>query len=173
MKENICYTERITSKWTEALFIGLTLLLDGLFVWRVITRSLDTLSYIFAGLSLVFLFYVINYRVLTIRLTQQALELKFGIFTWTEPYENIAGCALDKIPWLMWYGGAGIHFMLIHKRYRASFNFLEYPRVVVALKKKSGPVRDISFTTRHPEKVQQLLQHFTSSQEPPGLQFSA
>mgnify|MGYP000900013350 CR=1 FL=1 len=31
------------------------------------------------------------------------------------------------------YGGAGIHFMSIRGRYRASFNFLEYPRVVIAL----------------------------------------
>jgi len=61
----------------------------------------------------------------------------------------------------MQYGGAGIHFMFINKRYRASFNFLEYPRIVVALKKKSGPVCDLSFTTRHPEKVLQLLQLVT------------
>ena len=53
--------------------------------------------------------------------------------------------------------------MLIDKRYRASFNFLEYPRIVVVLKKKRGLVCDLSFTTRHPEKVQQLLRHFTPS----------
>jgi len=162
MEENICYTETISSKRTEALFIALTLLFGGLFLFWVTINSLNILTFVIAGLSLVFLFYVINYRVLTIRLTRQALELKFGIFTWTEPYDNIVGCAIDKILWLMWYGGAGIHFMFINKRYRASFNFLEYPRVVVALKKKSGPVCDLSFSTRNPEKVQHILQQLIS-----------
>lgn len=32
------------------------------------------------------------------------------------------------------------------------FNFLEYPRVVLELSKKMGPVRDVAFTTRQPEK---------------------
>jgi hypothetical protein len=50
-------------------------------------------------------------------------------------------------------GGAGILFMFVRKRYRASFNFLEYPRVVIALRKKAGPVQDISFSTRRPEDV--------------------
>ncbi|MFZ2095565.1 MAG: hypothetical protein WAV05_02895 [Anaerolineales bacterium] len=48
--------------------------------------------------------------------------------------------------------------MMIRKRYRASFNFLEYPRVVIALKRKVGPVQDISFTTRRPDDVIQQLQ---------------
>jgi len=54
--------------------------------------------------------------------------------------DNVEGCCLDDIPMLMRMGGAGIHFMLIRKRYRASFNFLEHPRVVIAFKKKEGLV---------------------------------
>ncbi len=46
--------------------------------------------------------------------------------------------------------------MNVRQRYRASVNFLEYPRIVIAFKKKVGPVRDISFSTRHPDEV---LQH--------------
>jgi hypothetical protein len=60
-------------------------------------------------------------------------------------------------------GGAGIHFMVIENRYRASFNFLEYPRVVIALKRKKGPVRDISFSTRHPEELLQRLRDSVSA----------
>jgi hypothetical protein len=58
----------------------------------------------------------------------------------------------------MKYGGAGIHFMLIHKRYRVSFNFLEHPRVVIALKRKAGWVRDVSFSTCQPNELIQLIQ---------------
>jgi hypothetical protein len=104
------------------------------------------------------LFYVLNYRTLNIRLTDKSLKLTFGIFSWTVPLDNIKACGLDEIPALMRLGGAGIHFMSIRGRYRASFNFLEYPRVVVALKRKAGPVRDISFTTRRPDEVLRLLE---------------
>src|SRR5574338_900604 len=115
MEEDICYTETVSSKWTEALFIALTLLFGGLFAWRITTRNLDILAYILCGMCLVFLFYIINYRILTIRLTRQALELKFGVFTWAEPFDNIAAWSIDKIAWPMRYGGAGIHFMSINK----------------------------------------------------------
>jgi hypothetical protein len=81
MEENIYYTENVSSKRTEALFIALTLLSGTLLIWQASTLVMDLLVYIFSGLFLVFLFYSINYRILTIRLTQQALQLKFGIFT--------------------------------------------------------------------------------------------
>jgi hypothetical protein len=68
---------------------------------------------------------------------------------------------------LMRYGGAGIHFMLIRKRYRASFNFLEHPRVVITLRRRAGFVRDISFSTRRPDDVIQLLQNVVSARSAP------
>ena len=63
----------------------------------------------------------------------------------------------------MKYGGAGIHFMMIGKRYRASFNFLEYSRVVIALKNKVGLVQDISFSTRQPEEILKLVREAISA----------
>jgi hypothetical protein len=38
------------------------------------------------------------------------------------------------------------------------FNFLEYPRVVLALKQRKGLVRDIAFSTRRPQEVMRLIQ---------------
>jgi hypothetical protein len=97
-----------------------------------------------------------------IYLTSKSLTLKFGIFTWVVPLDNVEECRIDEIPLWMSMGGAGIHFMLIRKRYRASFNFLEYPRLVIAFKRKVGPVRDISFTTRRPDDVIRLIQEAVS-----------
>jgi hypothetical protein len=53
--------------------------------------------------------------------------------------------------------------MFIRKRYRASFNFLEFPRVVIAFKRKVGPVRDISFSTRHPDELLRIIQDVVSA----------
>jgi hypothetical protein len=152
------YIERIYSNKTEALFLFFTLLCFLLMLWRLNNVHFDWLAFIFACFFIFFLFYSINYRMLLIHLTPHFVKLTFGLFTWTIPVDNIQQCRLDEIPLLMKMGGAGIHFMMIRKRYRASFNFLEFPRVVLAFKKKMGPVQDISFSTQKPDQVISLVQ---------------
>jgi hypothetical protein len=163
MTDNLIYEEKVTSIWTEALFAGFTILFLVLLIWQISTGSPDFLSAAFFLLFIFFFFYAVNYRTLIIRLTPDSLMLIFGIFTWTVPLDNIAECRHDDLPVFMKYGGAGIHFMWIRKRYRASFNFLEHPRVVIEFKRKAGIVRDISFSTRYPNEVIRLLQSGTSS----------
>jgi hypothetical protein len=70
--------------------------------------------------------------------------------------DNIEGCRQDETP--LWrIGGAGLHFSPIQGRYRAMFNFLEYPRVVIALKIRKGLVRDVAFSTQYPDIVIQFV----------------
>lgn len=146
------YSERISSDRTEALFLLLTLLSLLLTIWRLYTASFDTLAMIFLFLCVFFMFYSLNYRTLNIRLSADHLELKFGLFTWVVALDNVEDCFLDDTS--LWrIGGAGIHFSPIHGRYRAMFNFLEYPRVVIALKRKLGLVRDIAFSTQRPDEL--------------------
>ncbi len=158
MTDKLLYNERVSSNRTEALFLALTGLFFLLLIWRVQAGSIDVLAAVFFCLFSFFLFDSMNYRTLIIRLTSESLKLTFGIFTWKVRLDNIEDCSLDEIPRLMKYGGAGIHFMNVRRRYRASFNFLEYPRVVIAFKRKEGLVRDISFSTRRPDEVIQLIQ---------------
>ena len=158
MTQDTIYSEHIQSNKTKALFVLLAILFLSLFIWHVIAKEYNAWRIVRISFSIVFLFYVINFRTLIIHLTSTTLTLSFGIFSWNLPIENIEECQLDDdIPSLMKYGGAGIHFMLVHKRYRASFNFLEYPRVVVALKNRQGLVRDVSFSTQRPEEVIRLI----------------
>jgi Ca2+/Na+ antiporter len=165
MTDNFIYDERVSSNRTELLFLALMALFASLSIWRVNVGGLDVLAIIFLCLFGMFLFYSLNYRTLVIRLTSESLTLTFGIFTWKVPLDNVEDCRLDAIPLLMRMGGAGIHFMSIRRRYRASFNFLEYPRVVIAFKKKIGPVRDISFSTRQPDDVVRLVREVVSARE--------
>ena len=146
------YNERISSNRTEALFLVLTLLSLLLSIWRLNAAGLDMIAMIFLFLCAFFMFYSLNYRTLRIRLTTEHLELKFGLFTWVVALENVEHCFLDDTS--LWrIGGAGIHFSPIHGRYRAMFNFLEYPRVVIALKRRMGLVREIAFSTQRPDEV--------------------
>jgi hypothetical protein len=115
---------------------------------------------IWSALLSAFLVYLVfcalNYRVLRITSTDEVLTLQFGLITWRIALSNVAGCTLDDTS--LWrIGGAGLHFSPIHGRYRAMFNFLEYPRLLLTLHSKKGPVREVAFSTRHPEHLQSLI----------------
>jgi hypothetical protein len=158
MNDKALYEERITSNKTEALFILLTLLPTLIYIWSIKAGRKGKLTTFSLFLSILFFFYSWNYRTLVIRLTSRYLRLTFGLSSWNASLSNVKDCRLDEIPTLMRMGGAGIHFMMIRNRYRASFNFLEYPRVVIGLKNKVGPIQDISFSTRQPDRVIHLIQ---------------
>ena len=163
MTGSILYQETVSSTKTQALFWGLTALFALLFVWRLTSYGLALLTIILLLLALLFLFYSLNYRILVIHITSEALRLHFGIFTWTIPMNNVQGIALDdRLPVVAKYGGAGVHFMFVGGRYRASLNFLEFPRVVVALR-QSRVVRDVSFSTKHPHEVVRRLNGLVSA----------
>jgi hypothetical protein len=152
MPENLLYEERLTSGRTQALFLGLAALCGGLSACRARAGRRGRRAAVALGVGAAFFgFYALNYRTLGIQLTPSTLKLTFGLFCWRVPLDNVASCGLDDLPPLLRYGGAGLHFMFVRQRYRASFNFLEYPRLVIALCRPIGPVRDISFSTRQPE----------------------
>jgi hypothetical protein len=153
---NILFHERVSSIRTLLLFVLLALLFGWLFVLNFFYTAHQGWGIAFGCFSLFFLFYVFNYRVLFIQVSEDELTLKFGLFTWHISLDNIETCFIDETS--LWrIGGAGIHFTPLGGRYRAMFNFLEYPRVVVCLKEKKGPVRDIAFSTTRPDEVMGLL----------------
>jgi len=151
------YNETVSSSKTHALFIVLTMVFLALFAWCWSYIGWSGWTITFLCISAFFLFYVFNYRTLKTRITSETLQLTFGIFTWKIPISNIKNCYLDEDT--IWrFGGAGIHFMFIKGKYRAFWNFLEYPRVVIILKKNKGPVQEVAFTTQQPEHVMELIQ---------------
>ena len=156
--DDLIYKERVSSNKTEALFLALALAFSLSSIWRIVMGSLDIFTMVLIAFFFLFCFYSVNYRTLVIRLSKTKLLLTFGIFTWIIPVDNIKSYYLDDLPAIMKYGGAGIHFMTIRNRYRASFNFLEYPRVVIQLKRKQGLVKDISFSTKRPNDILRYIQ---------------
>jgi hypothetical protein len=151
------YEEKVSSSITTALFAVLTLLFLVLTIWRWMAAGLGVLAIVFLCLSALFLFYVINYRVLVIRVTKTDLILKFGILSWKLPLEDLGACRLDDAPGWIRYGGAGIHFALVGGQYRAFYNFLEYDRLLIDFKRKRGLVDAVVFSTKQPETIMNLL----------------
>ena len=161
------YTEDLSSPRTEALFVGLTLLGAALAAWRGTVGGFDWLTLTLAGLAVFFGFYALNFRTLRIRLTPDVLQLTFGVFTWRVPIGNIEACRVDDVS--LWrIGGAGIHFSPIQGRYRAMFNFLEFPRLVVMLRQGQGPVRAVAFSTRRVDELRQRVLALVSPAGAPG-----
>ena len=163
MTNELLFHERVSSPRTTWFLAALALLSGLLGAGRIQAAGVDAWAIAGLGFSAFFWFYVLNYRILDIRLTPEALTLTFGLFHWVVPVDNVDTVRPDQLPWLLWYGGAGIHFMTAHQRYRVSYNFLEYPRVVIGLKRKAGLVRDVSFSTRQPGEVIRCLQAATGT----------
>lgn len=156
MPDDLIYEERISSARTEGVFVSLVILCLALLVWRVIGSGFDVIAAVFLFLMVLFFFYALNYRVLVIRITTDGLRLRFGLFGWTVPWHTVAGVCTDQTS--LWrLGGAGIHFSIINGRYRALLNFLEYPRVVIELREKRGPVRDVAFSTQRPDEILRII----------------
>jgi hypothetical protein len=151
------YHERVTSARTQLVFVTLSILFLLLSIWRGLAAGPDLAAGVLFSLFMFFLFYSLNFRILDIRLTSKSIRLRFGLFTWTVAMDNIDEVRLDEISGLLKFGGAGIHFMFVDGRSRASFNFLEHLRVLISLKNKAGPVRELSFSTRRPQEVLQRL----------------
>ena len=148
----VVYEERVSSSRTEALFVALTLVFLALSVIRGSRSGFGYLAVLFVLLSCFFLFYAVNYRTLIVRMTHDAVALRFGVFSWTVPWDTVQRWYPDDTS--MWrVGGAGIHFTMIRRRYRVFFNFLEHPRVVLELSKARCLVQDVVFSTRRPTEV--------------------
>lgn len=151
------YQEKIQSSLTTLLFTFLMLVSSALFAWRVMIVGFRAFPIICLVLALFFFLYVLNYRTLRIMITEEEVLLKFGLIRWRTKLENIQACKVDDSPNLIKYGGAGVHFAFVKGEYRAFFNFLEHPRILITFHQKQGLVQGVVFTTRQPEQVLEII----------------
>ena len=151
------YFEELGSTKTSLLFQGLMILFLGLFAWRVEAVGFRIGPVIFLFLAILFTFYVLNYRTLKIRIDAEMIHLMFGLVRWRTRLDNVAMCGLDDSSILIKYGGAGVHFAFTNGKYRAFYNFLDGPRVLVSFRQKQGWVQELVFSTRNPDQVLDII----------------
>ncbi len=155
---NVLYSEKIRSNKTSLLFVILAIIFFALFGWRVSVVGYRFVPGLYAFFGLVFFFYVINFRELEISITDQTLQLKFGVIGWSSNIENIKSSILYDPPFWIKFGGAGVHFSMVDGDYKAFYNFLEYPRIMIGFHQKQGWVQSLVFTTRQPDKILEILE---------------
>ena len=155
---NVLYNEKVRSNKTSLLFVLLAMIFFALFGWRFSVVGFRFIPGLYVFIGLVFCFYVINFRELEISITDQKLQLKFGVIAWSSNIENIKSIIRYDPPFWIKYGGAGVHFAMVDGDYKAFYNFLEYPRVMVGFHQKQGWVQSLVFTTRQPDKILQIME---------------
>ena len=151
------YQEKIQSPLTTLLFTLLMVVFSALFAWRVMIVGFRVFPIVCLVLTLFFFYSGLNYQTLRITITEEVVLLKFGLIRWRTRLENIQTCKIDDSPNLIKYGGAGVHFAFVKGEYRAFFNFLEYPRILINFHQKQGLVQGVVFTTRQPEQVLEII----------------
>jgi hypothetical protein len=151
------YQEKVQSLKTSLLFTLLALVFSALFAWRVTAVGLRGFPILCLVLALFFFSYVLNYQTLKITITEDIVLLRFGLIRWKTSLKNIQTCKMDDSPNLIKYGGAGVHFAFVKGEYRAFFNFLEHPRILITFHHKQGLVQGLVFTTRQPEQVMDII----------------
>ena len=153
----LLYSEKIRSNKTSLLFGILALIFFALFAWRYSVVGLRFVPGLYAFFGLFFCVYFINYRGLHITITDQTLQLKFGVIGWRTDIKNIAHSISYDPPFWIKYGGAGVHFATVDGEYMAFYNFLEYPRILIKFHQKQGIVQALVFTTREPDRILEIL----------------
>lgn len=151
------YQEKVQSLKTSLLFTFLALIFSSLFTWRVTVIGFRTFPIVCLVLALFFFLYVLNYQTLKITITEEVVLLRFGLIRWRTRLKNIQTCKMDDSPNVIKYGGAGVHFAFVKGNYRAFFNFLEHPRILITFHHKQGLVQGLVFTTRQPEQVMGII----------------
>ena len=76
MPVNLVFSEKLSSKKTESIFIGLAVLFMVPFTVFASIRPFGGWSILFCCLSVFFLFYSLNYRTLVIQIDEHSLRLK-------------------------------------------------------------------------------------------------
>jgi hypothetical protein len=154
METDSIYGEKIHSRWVILFFVvifGFILVLIYLILADI--SPMPLLFELILAFILVLVVVTINFIRLTIRITPQNISMAFGIFRHTIPWENIDNCFLDQSS-AMAYGGWGIHLIRVDGKWRQGYT-LGSPRVVLSL--VEGRFRELSFTTKNPEKVMELI----------------
>ncbi len=106
---NVLYSEKVRSNKTSLLFMFLAIIFFALFGWRFSVVGYRFVPGLYAFFGLFFCFYVINFRELEISITDQTLQLKFGVIGWSSNIENIKSSILYDPPFWIKFGGAGFH----------------------------------------------------------------
>ncbi len=151
--ENI-YEEKIFAKWTTVILAVVMASVLFVLLYQTIVGPIGTRpapNWFFLAMFLLFLGVIVNFSILSIKMTHRYISVRYGIFKHNIPWENIEDCYLDGAS-IIRYGGWGIRLGRVKGKWRLVYNILGGPRVVLSLSK--GKIfKEFVFSTNNPQKV--------------------
>ena len=147
-------------KLVLGLFIALTILFLGLFVYKVLvgpvgaTPAPDWFYLIMFVLFAGFTALIRNFNKQAIMITTQSITVGNGVLKRTIPWSNVSSCYLDDASAFGSYGGWGIRMAKVKGKWRLVYNVIGSPTVVLELKK--GRFREFVFSTKNPDGVMEI-----------------
>jgi drug/metabolite transporter (DMT)-like permease len=102
---------------------------------------------------------VYGIRKMTIGITPQAVNIYFGFFSRTIPFESVVSVSMDSGPGIK-YGGWGVRVFRDKKGWVLAYNTFGRPRVVLGLRR--GRYGRLVFSTRNPDEVISIVERYKS-----------
>ncbi len=159
MGTNSIYEEKIFSKWTRIILLGKFIFILFLSVFLILVKPEEpiqiTVLLILFFVLLLLLAVMINFNMLSIKITPQSIIVGYGIFQNKIPWENIEDCYLDKASAIK-YGGWGIRIGRVDKKWRKVYSTLGESRIVVSLKNDKH-FKEFVFSTKNSEEVMKIV----------------
>ena len=143
-----------------AILFLISLLMLILFVLQLLTGPIGNTpapNWYYLGMFVLMLavtFLVTNFRVLSIRITEQSVTVAYGLIKRTIPWGDIESGFRDESP-VFGYGGWGARIARVEGRWRLAFNVIGASGVVLRLRK--GRIREFMFSTKNPEQVLDII----------------
>ena len=155
MDSNTLYEEKLFSKWSTIIFTIFTVLFLFLTVYQIFIGPLGgnpAPTWVLGLFFVLFLFLIVNFSIMTLRLTPEFLSASFGVLKYTVSWENVENCTREEAP--LWIFGWGVRFEKSRGKRRLSYTVPQTPQLVFSLKDKN--FREFIISTKNPEKVLEL-----------------
>lgn len=151
MKENSIYREKRASTGIFLLLLFVTIVMIAYFLVQLIygpVGSDPAPTFFLAGFALFFILLTINFRYISIKLTDEYIKVSYGIFSKTLNWVDVVDCEEDE---KNHFYGWGIRFGRYKKQWVWVYNVIGGPRIVFLTGKKNP--RGLIVSTKNPQEI--------------------
>lgn len=157
------YEEEITSGanlWLAGLMTGFALLFLGFFIYSMLNPETlidDAPAWLWLIMLVVFAplgLMLFKMGKMAVSLTSSEVNIRYGFFSHSQPFSNIAEVKVVEKPGLR-YGGWGIRVTWSGKKPAIVFNILSAPTVELAL--NEGKYSKLVFSSRRPDEIAGII----------------
>ncbi len=147
----VIYEERLFSRWSTLLLGLVTVYLFWQLTQQPQPASGDSPpAWLIPAMALLFVFLTFSFAWLTIRITDEAVVVAYGVFRRRVTWEQILDCYPDEAS-VARYGGWGIRLGWYNGKRRLIYNTAGDPRVVLSTTHSRFP--ELVFSTARPDDV--------------------